>query len=344
MSARKVNLASDSGAKGFCTYLRIQMSSIAIGIHGGCGTLERSLLSEAEWSEAREHLANALRAGWAILSKHGRALDAVEAAVVVMEDSPHFNAGHGAALTEAADHELDASIMDGATLAAGAVCAVRRVRNPVRAARAVMERSDCVLLAGSAADAFAVNCGLAEVQNTYFTTSRRVAALASLKKRAETGTTATASEAEKHGTVGAVALDIKGDLAAATSTGGFNNKPLGRVGDSSVIGAGTYALNGIVAVSGTGKGEVFIRRAAAYDVAARMRYAGQSLELATNTLVFKSLASHNIGAGMVAIDVNGNIVAPFNTLGMYRGWVTTDGEVTVATHKELYRLGNLAWM
>jgi L-asparaginase / beta-aspartyl-peptidase len=317
------------------------MSPIALGIHGGCGTLDRALMSEAEWTEAREHLANALRTGWAVLLRGGSSLDAVEVTVVVMEDSAHFNAGYGAALTADGEHELDASIMDGATLSGGAVCGVRRIRNPVRAARAVMERSANVLVAGSAADDFAASCGLDMVSNSYFTTERRVAALASLKARAATGTIQAASEAEKHGTVGAVALDRAGNLAAATSTGGFNNKPAGRVGDSPILGAGTYARNGVCAVSGTGQGEVFIRRVAAYDVAARMMYANQSLDTATKTLVFEALASHKIGAGIIACDAKGNICAPYNTLGMYRGWVTADGAMTVATHKEEHRVGHL---
>ena len=315
------------------------MSGIAIGLHGGCGTLDRSLLSEAEWAESREHLAQALRSGWKILRAGGSALDAVQATVMVMEDSPHFNAGHGAALTEAAEHELDASIMDGASLAAGAVCMVRRVRNPVAAARAVLDGGKAVLLAGAAADTFAASAGLAMVEPSYFTTQRRVDALRLLQQRAATGAFVPASEAEKHGTVGAVARDAQGHLAAATSTGGFNNKPSGRVGDSPIIGAGTYAKDGLCAVSCTGQGEIFIRRVAAYDLAARMAYGGQGLEQAAKTLVFETLASHNIGAGMVALGASGNPVAPFNTLGMYRGWITTDGELTVATHRDLHAMG-----
>ena len=315
------------------------MSGIAIGLHGGCGTLDHGLLSEADWAESRAHLAQALRAGWRILRAGGPALDAVQATVVVMEDSPHFNAGHGAALSEAAEHELDASIMDGASLAAGAVCVVRRVRNPVCAARAVLDSGTAVLLAGAAADAFAASAGLAMVEPGYFTTQRRVDALRLLQQRCATGALVPASEAEKHGTVGAVARDAQGHLAAATSTGGFNNKPSGRVGDSPIIGAGTYAKDGVCAVSCTGQGEIFIRRVAAYDVAARIVYGGQALADAARTLVFETLASHAIGAGMVALGATGNPVAPFNTLGMYRGWITTDGELTVATHRELFSLG-----
>jgi L-asparaginase / beta-aspartyl-peptidase len=312
--------------------------SMAIAIHGGCGTLAQKLQSETEWAETRQHLADSLHAAWTILRAGGSALDAVESAVVVMEDSRHFNAGYGAALCDSGEHELDAAIMDGATLAAGAVCAVRRIRNPVRAARAVMEKSDCVLLASCAADDFAERCGLAMVGNDYFTTERRANALASLKARKARGTIAQASEAERHGTVGAVALDAAGNLAAATSTGGFNNKPVGRVGDTPIIGAGTYARNGLCAVSCTGQGEVFIRRVAAYDVAARMDYTGRTLAEAADAVVFEALSSHKIGAGLVAIDTRGNVVAPFNTLGMARGWIGPDGATHVATHKDVHRI------
>ncbi len=317
------------------------MSGIAIGLHGGCGTLERGLLSEADWAESRAHMGNALRAGWKILKTGGSALDAVQSVVMVLEDSPHFNAGHGAALTESAEHELDASIMDGATLAAGAVCTVRRTRNPVAAARAVLDSGRAVLLSGAAADDFAESVGLSMVAPSYFTTQRRVDTLRLLQARAATGTILPASEAEKHGTVGAVARDGKGHLAAATSTGGFNNKPRGRVGDSPIIGAGTYAKDGVCAVSCTGQGEIFIRRVAAYDLAARMTYAGQSLDDASRTLVFETLASHGIGAGLVALGASGDPVAPYNTLGMYRGWISTAGELTVATHNELHSMGRV---
>src|SRR5512135_2774269 len=195
-----------------------------VAIHGGCGTAALDQKSPRQWEEIRRALEQSLRAAWAILREGGAALDAVEASVVVMEDSPHFNAGRGAALTAASEHELDAAIMDGASLAAGAVCSVRHIRNPVRAARAVMEHSDCVLICGDAADRFAQSYGLDVVDNGYFTTPERIAALASLKARAASGTIGMATEAERHGTVGAVALDVHGHLAAATSTGGFNGK------------------------------------------------------------------------------------------------------------------------
>ena len=314
-------------------------AGIAIGLHGGCGTLEQSLLSAADWAESRQHMADALRAGWQVLRSGGAALDAVQATVVVLEDSAHFNAGHGAALNEAGEHELDASIMDGATLAAGAVCSVRRTRNPVRAARAVLDAGRAVLLSGAAADTFAELQGLAMVPNSYFTTQRRVDALRSLQEKAASGGFILASEAEKHGTVGAVARDGNGHLAAATSTGGFNNKQEGRVGDSPIIGAGTYARDGVCAVSCTGQGEFFIRRVAAYDVAARMQYGGQTLDEATHAVVFEALSSHQIGAGMITLGAQGNPLARYNTLGMFRGWITTEGQLVVATHKELHPMG-----
>jgi beta-aspartyl-peptidase (threonine type) len=315
------------------------VTGIALGLHGGCGTLDRSLLSESDWSESRAHIDAALRAGWSVLTRGGTAVEAVEATVVVLEDSPHFNAGHGAALTADSTHELDASIMDGATLKAGAVAGVCRVRNPVRAARALMDSGLAVMMGGPAADDFARRARLAMVEPSYFTTQRRIEALASLKARAASGTLARASEAEKHGTVGAVARDANGHLAAATSTGGFNNKPPGRIGDSPVIGAGTYAADGVCAVSCTGQGEIFIRCAAAHELASRVRYAGQSVEAASRDLVDNVLGGFGIGAGMIALGATGEPVAPYNTLGMYRGWITTGGLMTVATHHDLHHLG-----
>lgn len=312
------------------------MSGIALGLHGGCGTLDRSLMSEAEWAEAREHIAGALRAGWAVLSAGGRAAEAVEATIVALEDSPHFNAGYGAALNEAGEHELDAAIMDGETLAAGAVCGVRRIRNPITAASAVMASGQAVLLAGPAADAFAARAGLQMVEPGWFTTQRRIDALASLKARAGRGTLAHASEAEKHGTVGAVARDRMAHLAAGTSTGGFNNKPVGRVGDSPIIGAGTYARDGVCAVSCTGQGEFFIRRVVGHDIAARIAYGGQTLEQAAEEIVEVVMPGYGIGAGLVALGAEGDPIAPYNTLGMYRGWITREGCMTVATHHELH--------
>jgi beta-aspartyl-peptidase (threonine type) len=341
-----------------------------LALHGGCGTLAENELSAAEWREVHEHLADALRRGWAVMTRAGggttrggsgssdrssggsSALDGVEAAVAALEDSPHFNAGFGAALCEDGTHELDASIMDGRTLAAGAVSAVRHLRNPVRAARAVMERTACVLLTGSAADDFGREQGLAWVENSHFTTPRRVAALKKLQAAGARGvfrpsptgapsadSAATITEADRHGTVGAVALDAAGHLAAATSTGGFNNKPPGRVGDSPIIGAGTYAQDGVAAMSCTGQGEVFMRHAVAYDLVAQMRYAGRTLEEASRVLMQETIARQRIGAGWVAVDAAGRFVAPFNTLGMARGWVDASGQVWVGTHGSMLAMG-----
>ena len=312
------------------------MSTFALAIHGGCGVMAKLDLTEDEWIAARHDLGRALASGYAILKDGGTALDAVQAAVVVMEDSPHFNAGHGAALNTEGVHELDASIMDGTTLAAGAVSAARNVRNPVLAARAVMEHGDALLLTGPAADRFAGDQGLEIVDQAYFTTERRKAALAAMKAHAMAGTAAKASESEKHGTVGAVALDSHGHLAAATSTGGYNNKPDGRVGDSPIIGAGTYARDGVCAVSGTGKGEFFIRHVVGHEVASRMAYLGESLEAAATKVIMHDMKPHDIGAGLVAVGADGAISAPYNTDGMFRGWVNEDGKIFVASHSEVF--------
>jgi len=309
------------------------MNPIALAIHGGCGVLPKSDLTEEEWAQARADLAAALHAGWSILEGGGSALDAVEAAVVVMEDSPHFNAGHGATLNEQGFHELDASIMDGASLAAGAVTLARHIRNPIRAARAVMESDEVVFIGAEAADAFARDHGLDMVEQAYFTTRRRVDALAAMKAHVAAGTVGAATEAEKHGTVGAVALDRHGHLAAATSTGGFTNKAVGRIGDSPVIGAGTYARDGACAVSGTGQGEFFIRHAVAHEMASRVAYLDETVETAAAKIIHGDLAKYGIGAGLIAVGADGSVTLPFNTPGMFRGWVTPDGQVHVATHK-----------
>jgi beta-aspartyl-peptidase (threonine type) len=316
------------------------MGAVAIAIHGGCGVLAEHHLDAAEWEEARADIVRALKVGWSILRDGGRALDAVEAAVVVMEDSPQFNAGHGAALNAEGEHELDAAIMDGSDLAAGAVLAARRIRNPVRAARAVLDGGEAVLLTGPAADRFAGGRGLALVDPSYFTTARRQQSLDGMKAHKEAGTVAEASEAEKHGTVGAVALDRAGHLAAATSTGGYTDKPAGRIGDSPIIGAGTYARDGACAVSGTGQGELFIRHVLGHEVASRMRYRGDGLEAATAGVI-ADLAPYGIGAGLIAVDAEGRIAAPFNTPGMFRGWVTTEGDLHVGTHAETRHVDRL---
>ena len=251
-----------------------------------------------------------------------------------MEDSPCFNAGHGAALNVDGEHELDAAIMNGADLAAGAVVAARRIRNPVQGARAVLDSGGPVMLTGPAADVFAGRHGVELVDPSYFSTEERRRTLEAMQRREREGTLGAASEAEKHGTVGAVALDARGHLAAATSTGGYTNKPAGRVGDSPVIGAGTYARDGTCAISGTGQGEFFIRHVLGHEVASRMAYLKQDLATATSALLGE-LAQYRIGAGLVAIDSAGTVAAPFNTEGMFRGWVTRAGDLSVATHAEV---------
>ncbi|MET3900320.1 beta-aspartyl-peptidase (threonine type) [Devosia sp. UYZn731] len=311
------------------------MTRPVIAIHGGCGVMAKLDLSGADWADARHGLGEALLAGWRTLNEGGSAVDAVEAAIVIMEDSPQFNAGHGAALNAGGIHELDASIMRGADLGAGAVTLVRRIRNPIRAARALLEQGSPVMLGGPEADNFAARSGLDMVEQSYFTTERRVASLASLKAKALEGTLKSASEAEKHGTVGAVALDIAGHLAAGTSTGGYNNKPEGRIGDSPIIGAGTYARDGVCAVSGTGAGEFFIRHAVGHEIASRIAYLGESLAAAAAYVIKSDLASYGIGAGIVAVDAQGNITAPFNTDGMFRGWIDADGNLFVGTHADV---------
>lgn len=313
-----------------------QNSPIALALHGGCGVMAEHEMTPREWQEARDALQTALAAGWSILQRQGSALDAVQAAVVVMEDSIYFNAGYGAALNANAEHELDASIMDGATLAAGAVCAARHIRNPILAARYLLEGGDAVLLTGDGADAYAESQGLTWVDADYFTTPRRVEALSKMREHQIAGTFKSAQESEKHGTVGAVALDSQGHLAAATSTGGYTNKPVGRIGDSPIIGAGTYARDGVCAVSGTGQGELFIRHVFAHDIAARMIYGNETLENAAQHLIMGTFREQGVGAGAIAIDSQGNVSAPFNTLGMFRGWVNADGTGVVASHEQEY--------
>ncbi|MGZ5125804.1 MAG: isoaspartyl peptidase/L-asparaginase family protein [Burkholderiales bacterium] len=301
----------------------------ALAIHGGAGTLPRAEMRPQRELRYRTGLERALRAGYDVLHSGGSSIDAVTAAVIVLEDDPLFNAGRGAVLNEAGAHEFDASIMDGATLRAGAVATARRIRNPVLAARAVMEKSPHVMLAGAGADAFARKNGLELVSPEYFTTPQRLVALelASLRKRGRLSSTANA--AERHGTVGAVALDSTGNLAAATSTGGFTNKMVGRVGDTPIIGAGTYANNETCAVSGTGDGEFFIRGVLAHNVSARMRYLHESLSTAARAAL-DEVAALGGGGGLIAVDRRGRIAMPFTTEGMYRGHILVNGKLVVS--------------
>lgn len=280
-----------------------------IAVHGGAGVM-RGIASHAA-ARYKSALEKALEAGHRILQDGGTSLDAVTAAVVALEDDPLFNAGRGAVYNAAGKHELDAAIMDGASLRAGAVTAVSRIRNPILAARAVMEHSPHVLLAGRGAEAFARRHKIRFAGSSYFHTAARLAALRKGSKR-------------HHGTVGAVALDRLGNLAAATSTGGYTGKLPGRVGDSPIIGAGTYADNASCAVSGTGWGEAFIRVALAHEVCARMRHRGDSLQRAASAAL-SSIARLGGDGGLVAVDRRGNVAMPFNSEGMFRACIRRDG-------------------
>ena len=306
--------------------------------------MSRSDLSSEQHTAYHAALNSILQAGQKVLAEGGSALDAVSVAVELLEDCPLFNAGHGAVFTHDETHELDAMVMDGATRRAGAVACVSRIRRPVRAARAVMEHSAHVLLVGSGAEAFAAEHGLEMVAPDYFSTDARRQQLrralssdkavldhdgAALVFRSPIATAAAPlDEDRKLGTVGAVALDAHGNLAAATSTGGMTNKRPGRVGDSPVIGAGTYADNRTAAISCTGTGEIFMRTVAAYDICARMAYAGQSLAEAAQTVVMQVLPALDGRGGLIAVDAQGNLSLPFNTEGMYRGWARV-GEAPV---------------
>ncbi|MFC3831671.1 MULTISPECIES: isoaspartyl peptidase/L-asparaginase family protein [Deinococcus] len=308
------------------------MTRPVLAIHGGCGAIPRADLTPETDRAARSALRRALEAGYAVLDSGGSAVDAVTTAVQVMEDDSVFNAGYGAALNRDGVHELDASLMDGASGRAGAVAGAQHIRNPVLAARALAAVSDPLLLIGPAADAWAAAHGLETVDNAQFTTPARQAALHTMLERERQGTQASATEQEKHGTVGAVALDRHGHLAAATSTGGYTAKPVGRVGDSPIVGAGTWADDRTCAVSGTGKGELFIRFAVGHDIHARMLYGGQSLETAASGLIHGDLAALG-GAGLCAVDRAGTVTLPYNTEGMYRGWISADGQY-VAIHED----------
>jgi beta-aspartyl-peptidase (threonine type) len=292
-------------------------------VHGGAGVVRRDMTADVERG-VRAALAEALRRGHAELAAGHSALDAVAAAVTVLEDSPHFNAGHGAVFTHDGINELDAAIMDGATLRAGAIAGVRRVRNPVLLARAVLEHSPHVMLAGAGAEAFARGRGIAMVEPDYFRTERRWRELQEAQRQAAEG-----KQVEHFGTVGAVALDSGGHLAAATSTGGMTDKRWGRIGDSPVIGAGTYA-NAACAMSGTGWGEFYIRTAAAHAVCMRVAALHESVVTAAEDVVNREIPSLGGSGGAIVLGADGTFALPFNTDGMYRGHMGGDGVPKVA--------------
>jgi beta-aspartyl-peptidase (threonine type) len=301
------------------------MKRFSLAVHGGAGTILKSNLTPALEATYHAGLRAALDAGYDVLHQGGRAVDAVTAAVMALEDAPLFNAGRGAVFTSEGKQEMDAAIMDGSNRAAGAVGGIFGPRNPIQAARAVMERTDHVMLIGPNALAVARSAGLAFEEAPYFFTQPRWDALQSTLNMRATGAEDD-DPARRHGTVGAVACDMSGNLAAATSTGGMTAKAPGRIGDTPIIGAGTFADNATCAVSGTGHGEVFIRFTAAAEIAARMRHAGQTLQDAAAHVVMQDLANNDGSGGLVAVDAGGNISMPFNCEGMYRGCVTQDGD------------------
>jgi L-asparaginase / beta-aspartyl-peptidase len=301
-----------------------------MAIHGGAGTMPRSeMTGEAERSY-RSGLQEALDAGYGVLRSGGTSLDAVTRAVVLLEDNPLFNAGRGSVFTLDGRNELDASIMDGRSLKAGAVCGVTRIRNPVELARAVMEKSEHVMLAGAGAEEFAAGQGFSFVPQSYFYTQQRWQQL----ERIRSGDRGLSGHTISHvGTVGAVALDCQGRLAAATSTGGMTGKRFQRIGDSPVIGAGTYADDRSCAVSATGHGEIFLRGAVAHDICARVRYGGRSVGEAAREVIFEELPALAGEGGVIAIDGRGEIALEFNSEGMFRASRRADAEAQIAIYR-----------
>ncbi len=306
----------------------------AIVIHGGAGTITRANMTPQLDSTYRATMNAVLDQAEKLLHQGSDALDVAESCIIMMEDSPLFNAGKGAVLTHEAKHELDASVMHGASLNAGAVSGVSTVKNPISAARAVLEKSEHVMLSGDGADQFAHSLGLTQVENAYFTTERRKKSLESaLRNEQGTGMT---SEDEwidyKFGTVGAVVLDKSGDIVAATSTGGMTNKKYGRIGDSPIIGSGTYADNRSCGVSCTGHGEYFIRLSVAHAVSQAMKHGDLSLEEAADLVIHTELQDLGGTGGLIALDSYGNVAMPFNTEGMYRAYLKP-GERVVKIYK-----------
>jgi beta-aspartyl-peptidase (threonine type) len=322
----------------FFTAMTPQAKPIAIVIHGGAGRIDRDALTPESERLYHATLEQSLRAGHAILKRGGSALDAVEAAIVVMEDAPVFNAGKGAVFTAEGKNELDASIMDGSGLQAGAVGGVTTVKNPIRAARAVMEKSPHVLFTNRGAEKFASDNRLEMVDPKYFFTERRWKLIQKWRKEQEAkAKPQAAADPDRHadyfGTVGCVALDAKGNIAAGTSTGGMTGKRFGRIGDSPIIGAGTYADNRTAGISCTGHGEYFIRHAVAHDISARMAYKQESLAKAAADVVQTVLKQAGGSGGIIGLDAKGNVVMEFNTPAMTRGAIDRDGNLKTALFK-----------
>jgi beta-aspartyl-peptidase (threonine type) len=301
-----------------------------LALHGGAGTLPRAEMNDDLEQRYRAGLARALAAGYAVLQGGGTSLEAVSRAIALLEDDPLFNAGHGAVFTLDGQNELDASIMDGSTLKAGAICGVTHIRNPITLARAVMENSEYVFLSGSGAEDFALTQGFELVPRGYFYTAARWRQL----ERIRGGDNGLSALTISHiGTVGAVARDTRGRLAAGTSTGGMTGKRFNRVGDSPVIGAGTYADDRSCAVSATGHGEVFIRAAVAHDISARMRYGARDLVTAVREVVLEELPALRGEGGVVAIDARGEIAMEFNSEGMFRACRKAGGEPEIHIYR-----------
>ncbi|MBV9752886.1 MAG: isoaspartyl peptidase/L-asparaginase [Hyphomicrobiales bacterium] len=304
----------------------------SLAIHGGAGTRRRDAMTAKAEAGYRAGLQRALFSGYGVLKEGGSALEAVTRAVMALEDDPHFNAGRGAVYTAAGTHEMDAAVMEGRSRQAGAVAAIMGPRNPVLAARAVMERSENVLLVGEGAMAFCREQELVFEDAEYFGTPERLEALhAELERRRRKGAD-TRDDAARHGTVGAVARDGAGNLAAATSTGGMTGKRPGRVGDCPVFGAGTWADENC-AVSATGHGEIFIRYAAAHEIAARMRLGKQSFAAAAEAVVME-LGTRGGSGGLIGVDATGAVALPFNCAGMYRGWIDAVGIAWTGIYRE----------
>lgn len=303
---------------------------IRLAIHGGAGTILRSSMTPELQAQYEQGLHNALDAGYKILQAGGSALDAVQAAVVSLEDFPMFNAGRGSVFNNTGKHEMDASIMNGSDLNAGAVSGISNVKNPVLLARTIMDKSEHVLLCGAGAEQFAKLQGLEFADDAYFYNQHRYEQWQ--KALAEDSISLDHND-KKFGTVGAVALDAQGNLAAATSTGGMTNKKFGRMGDSPLIGAGTYANNNTCAISCTGHGELFMRSVVAYDISCLMEYKGLSLKEACDIVVHDKLVKIGGEGGLVAIDKHGNIELPFNSEGMYRGYAN-ETEKMVMIYKD----------
>lgn len=330
------------------------MKKYVLVIHGGAGAIRKKNMTPEKEAAYHAKLNEALLAGQAVLDTGGHATDAVQAAIMVMENSPLFNAGKGAVFTNAETNEMDASMMDGRDRNAGAVSGVTKIKNPILGARAVLDHSNHVMLSGEGANAFAKKQGLEMVDPSYFKDEIRLKQLRKVKSREDAqldhdsdqgDMPSDSSEIEfhydsdidlnkKYGTVGCVALDMHGNLAAGTSTGGMTNKRYGRIGDSPIIGAGTWADNNTCAVSSTGHGEFFIRWAVAYDIAALMEYKGLSLAEAADLVINKKLEEVDGRGGVIAVDKDGNIAMPFNTRGMYRGYLKSSGEKEVMIYKK----------